>query len=106
MDDLIGTWRLVEWTAQVGDESPQRLFGGDRVVLLTYTPGGRMWATRMRRRGPHLGSHTLAGASSAARAEAAAGHGGPDVELSTPPETTGDGRTVVDRLRWGRVGAR
>lgn len=146
MDDLIGTWRLVEWTVQIGDAPSQRPFGGDPVGLLTYTPEGRMWATLMRRTRPRLGTHTLAGASPAGRAEAAASYvgyagtfeaddeavthhvevslfpdwvggeqrrlvrwiaterGRPDLELSTPPEPTRDGRTVVNRLRWRRIG--
>jgi hypothetical protein len=145
MDDLIGTWRLVEWTVHIGDDAPEHPFGGDPVGLITYTPDGRMWATLMRRRRPGLGTHTLAGAASAARAEAAAGYvgyagtfeidgegvthhvevslfpdwvggeqrrlvrwlaveqGPPDLELSTPPEPTRDGRTVVNRLRWRRI---
>jgi hypothetical protein len=152
MHELIGTWRLVEWTAQIGDDPPVRPFGGDPVGLLTYTSDRRMWATLMRRRRPALGVRTLAEAPAEGRAQAAAGYvgyagtfevdgeagshdvvihhvevslfpdwvggeqrrlvrwianeaGGHDLELSTPPEATRDGRMVVNRLRWRRIGA-
>lgn len=73
MSPLVGTWELVEWTAQVGSRV-QRPFGGDVVGLLTYTPEGRMWATLMRRDREPVGASTLAGATASQRAAAAAGY--------------------------------
>ncbi len=143
--DLVGTWRLVEWTVTVGDGPPLHPFGGDPDGLLTYTADGRMWAALMRRNRAALGTRTLAGASPAQRAETAAGYlsyagtfqaddegvthhvevslfpdwiggdqrrlvrwveaagGVVELELSSPPDTTSDGRVVVNRLRWRKV---
>ncbi len=37
MQNLIGTWRLVEWTFTVDDSRPTRPWGGNPAGLLTYT---------------------------------------------------------------------
>lgn len=73
MSKLVGTWELVEWTATVGDRV-QRPFGGDVVGRLTYTADGHMWATLMRRDRTLISAATLAGATAADRAAAAAGY--------------------------------
>ena len=138
MDDLVGTWRLVEWTASV-DGTVTRPMGGNVDGLLTYTADGRMWATLQRKDREMIHTGTLAAATAAQRAAAAAGFlsyagrytvdGGAvvhhvevslfpdwvgdeqlrlidwvdgDLVLSTPPEKTHGGRTIVNRLRWTR----
>lgn len=73
MSRLIGTWKLVDWTAAVG-ERLTRPFGGDVTGRLTYTADGYMWAALMRRDRPLLLTTTLAGATSTERAAAAAGY--------------------------------
>lgn len=70
---LVGTWRLVSWTADV-DGYPLKPFGGDTTGLITYTDDGRMWGTLMRVDRDHLNAPTLAAASESDRAEAAAGY--------------------------------
>lgn len=138
MRDVVGTWRLVEWTATVG-ETVTRPFGGKVAGWLTYTVDGRMWAALQRIDRAPLGTLTLAAATAEQRAAAAAGYlayggtyeladhvvvhhvetslfpdwigedqirrvewVGADLVLSTPPEITPAGRTVVNRLRWTR----
>lgn len=73
MSKLVGTWELVEWVANVGGR-PRRPFGGDVVGRLTYTPDGYMWATLMRRNRDPLSAGSIAGATAAERAAAAAGY--------------------------------
>lgn len=73
MDSLVGTWRLVDWTASV-DETVTRPFGGKAEGILTYTDDGRMWATLQRKDRAPLGSGTLAAATAEQRAAAAAGY--------------------------------
>lgn len=71
--DLVGTWKLVEWTAAV-DRKPVTPFGGETTGLITYTEGGRMWGTLMRVDRPLVDGDTLAAAPESERAAAAAGY--------------------------------
>jgi hypothetical protein len=71
--DLIGSWRLVEWTADI-DGRPVTPFGGQTTGLITYTDDGRMWGTLMRVDRSHLDGDTLAAAPEAQRAIAATGY--------------------------------
>jgi hypothetical protein len=71
--DLVGTWRLVRWTADI-DGRPVTPFGGETTGLITYTDDGRMWGTLMRVDRPHVEGDTLAAAPQAQRARAATGY--------------------------------
>lgn len=71
--DLVGTWKLVEWTAAV-DDKPITPFGGETTGLITYTEDGRMWGTLMRVDRPLVDGDTLAAAPEPERAAAAAGY--------------------------------
>ena len=73
MSYLIGTWELVGWTASVGHRL-HHPFGGDVVGRLTYTSDGHMWAALMRRDRQPVTAPTLAAATEAERASAAAGY--------------------------------
>lgn len=73
MERLVGSWRLVEWTARVGDND-QQPFGGKATGLLTYTGDGRMNATLMRTDRPLLSARTLGSATASERARAAGGY--------------------------------
>lgn len=73
-DALIGTWHLVEWTAHVGDDAPRYPFGEAAYGRITYTAEGRVWAVLMRPDRAPLGADSLAGATEADRARAAAGY--------------------------------
>lgn len=73
VDDLLGTWHLVEWTATV-DDTVVSPFGGDVDGLLTYTADGWMWAALQRRGRALLDTGTLAAATGRQRAAAAAGY--------------------------------
>lgn len=74
MRNLVGTWRLVEWTFTVDDSRPTRPWGGDPIGLLTYTDEGRMSASLMSRDRPHAPTGTLSAAPADIRAAAAAGY--------------------------------
>jgi hypothetical protein len=71
--DLVGTWRLVKWTADI-DGRPVTPFGGETTGLITYTDEGRMWGTLMRVDRPNVDGETLASAPKAQRAKAATGY--------------------------------
>ncbi|MEX0756893.1 MAG: lipocalin-like domain-containing protein, partial [Acidimicrobiia bacterium] len=88
MESLVGTWRLVDWTASV-DDTVTRPFGGRAEGILTYTEDGRMWATLQRQDRALLGSGTLAAATAEQRAVAAAGY------LSYAGTYTVDGDRVI-----------
>lgn len=70
---IVGTWRLVSWTADV-DGHPLKPFGGETTGLITYTDEGRMWGTLMRVDRDRLDAPTLAAAAERDRALAAAGY--------------------------------
>ncbi len=74
MHELIGTWRLVEWTFTVNDSRPTHPWGGDPVGLLTYTEDGRMNASLMSIGRPPTPTRTLSAAPIDIRAAAAAGY--------------------------------
>jgi len=70
--DLVGSWRLVDWTVAVGDRS-RRPWGGKAKGLLTYTDDGRMWAALMATDRPEMPTRTLSAAPPSMRAAAASG---------------------------------
>lgn len=72
MDDLIGSWELVDWTVTVGERS-RRPWGGRAKGLLTYTEDGRMWAALMATDRPDVPTRTLSEAPPTMRAAAASG---------------------------------
>jgi len=74
MQDLVGTWRLVEWTFTVNGSRPTRPWGGNPAGLLTYTTDGRMSASLMSHARPPATTRTLSAAPADIRAAAAAGY--------------------------------
>jgi len=70
--ELVGSWRLVDWTVTVGDRS-RRPWSGKATGLLTYTEDGRMWAALMATDRPHIPTKTLSAAPPHIRASAASG---------------------------------
>jgi len=74
MHELIGTWRLVEWTFTVNGSRPTRPWGGNAAGLLTYTEDGRMSASLMSHNRPPATTQTLSAAPTDIRAAAAAGY--------------------------------
>lgn len=71
--DLVGTWKLVKWTADI-DGRAVTPFGGKTTGLITYTDEGRMWGTLMRVDRSRVDGETLAAAPAAQRAKAATGY--------------------------------
>ena len=71
-DDLVGSWRLVDWTVTVGERT-RRPWGGKATGLLTYTSDGRMWAALMATDRPEVPTRTLSAAPPGMRAAAASG---------------------------------
>ena len=70
--DLVGTWRLVDWTVTVGERS-RRPWRGKATGLLTYTEDGRMWAALMATDRPDVPTKTLSAAPPKIRAATASG---------------------------------
>ncbi len=71
-NDLVGSWRLVDWTVSVGERT-RRPWGGKATGLLTYTDDGRMWAALMATDRPVMPTRTLSAAPPSLRAAAASG---------------------------------
>lgn len=105
MHDLVGTWRLTDWTVSIGDRVV-RPFSGAAKGLLTYTEDGRMTASLMKEGRDDLATTSFAKAEARTRASAAAGYisyAGSyeivgdevhhDVELSLFPDWVGDVQT-------------
>ncbi len=110
MHDLIGTWRLVDWTVTLGDRIVKP-FSGKSTGLLTYTADGRMTASLMKMGRASIGTTSFAEATSRQRAAASTGyisyagsyHIDGDlvhhqVELSLFPDWEGDIQTR--RIAW------
>ncbi len=110
MHELVGTWRLLDWSVEIGGRT-MRPFGGAAVGLLTYTSDGRMSASLMRKDRDLLDTHSLAQAEALDRAAAAVGYiayAGSyhvdgdevhhDVELSLFPDWVGV--TQTRSIRW------
>lgn len=108
--DLVGTWRLVDWTVSIGNRIVKP-FGGKSTGLLTYTSDGRMTASLMKKGRESIGTTSFAEATSRQRAAASTGyisyagsyHIAGDlvhhqVELSLFPDWEGDVQTR--QIRW------
>ncbi|GMR02718.1 MAG: hypothetical protein BMS9Abin20_1064 [Acidimicrobiia bacterium] len=111
MHDLIGTWRLVDWTVTMGNGRVIRPFGGKASGLITYTDEGRMVASLMKSGREAMGTRSFNEATALERASAAAGYltyaGRYEilgdqvhhhVELSLFPDWVGG--TLVRHIEW------
>jgi len=74
MHDLIGTWRLIDWTVTMRNGRVTRPFGGKAAGLITYTTAGRMAASLMRSDREQIGTRTFNEATALERASAASGY--------------------------------
>ena len=92
MHELIGTWRLVEWTFTVDESRPTHPWGGNPVGLLTYTNDERMSASLMSVGRPPAPTRTLSAAPIDIRAAAAAGY------LAYAGSYTTEGDDVLHRI--------
>ncbi|MFO7700274.1 MAG: lipocalin-like domain-containing protein [Acidimicrobiia bacterium] len=72
--DLVGSWRLVDWTVKLNGGRETRPFGGKATGVITYTDEGRMVATLMRANRPEIGTRSFNEATAMERASAAAGY--------------------------------
>jgi hypothetical protein len=72
--DLVGTWKLVDWTVRMNGGRTVQPFGGRATGLITYTHEGRMVATLMRSDRPLIGTRSFNEATALERASAAAGY--------------------------------
>jgi Lipocalin-like domain len=72
--DLVGTWKLVDWTVRMNGGRTVRPFGGMATGLITYTGEQRMVATLMRQDRPLIGTRSFNEATAMERASAAAGY--------------------------------
>ncbi|MCL1593874.1 MAG: lipocalin-like domain-containing protein [Actinomycetia bacterium] len=74
MHDLIGTWRLIDWTVTMHNGRVTRPFRGRAKGLITYTNEGRMMASLMKSDRESIGTKTFNEATALERATAAAGY--------------------------------
>jgi hypothetical protein len=74
MHNLIGTWRLIDWTVTMRNGRVTHPFGGKARGLITYTDEGRMVATLMKADRESMGTRTFNEATALERASAAAGY--------------------------------
>ena len=72
--DLVGSWKLVDWTVRMNGGREVRPFGGKAVGVITYTDEGRMVATLMKEDRPEIGTRSFNEAKAMDRASAAAGY--------------------------------
>jgi len=113
MHDLVGTWRLVDWTVTMSNGRVTRPFGGRATGLITYTSAGRMVASLMKTDRDAMGTRTFNEATAPERASAAGGYltyaGSYEilgdqvhhhVELSLFPDWVGG--TQVRDIEWSR----
>ncbi|MFV1999359.1 MAG: lipocalin-like domain-containing protein [Acidimicrobiia bacterium] len=74
MHDLVGTWRLIDWTVTMRSGRVTRPFRGKATGSITYTNEGRMVATLMKADRERIGTRTLNEATAFERGTAAAGY--------------------------------
>ncbi len=111
MHELIGTWKLIDWTVELEGGRVIRPFRGKAIGLLTYTDEGRMIASLMKADRDSIGTRSFAEAMALERASAAAGYlsyaGSYEVigdqvhhhvELSLFPDWVGG--TQVRQIEW------
>ena len=66
--DLVGSWKLVDWTVRMNGGREVRPFGGKATGVITYTDEGRMVATLMRTDRPTIGTKSFNEATAMERA--------------------------------------
>lgn len=74
MHDLIGSWRLIDWTVEMEGNRVVKPFRGRATGVLTYTDEGRMVASLMKTDREPIGTRSFAEAKALERASAAAGY--------------------------------
>jgi hypothetical protein len=74
MHNLIGSWKLIDWTVEMQGERVVKPFRGRATGVLTYTDEGRMVASLMRTDRTPMGTRSFAEAKALERASAAAGY--------------------------------
>ncbi len=74
VEEIIGTWELVEWTFSVAGRRSVHPWKGRAVGRLTYTADGMMWAALMDPDREHVPTRTLSAAPAPIRAAVAAGY--------------------------------
>lgn len=72
--DLVGSWKLVDWTVKMNGGREVRPFAGKATGVITYTDEGRMVATLMKEGRPEIGTRSFNEATAMERASAAAGY--------------------------------
>jgi hypothetical protein len=74
MHELIGSWKLIDWTVEMEGGRVVKPFRGRATGVLTYTDEGRMVASLMRTDREPIGTRSFAEAKALERASAAAGY--------------------------------
>jgi hypothetical protein len=74
MHNLIGSWRLIDWTVEMQGDRVVKPFRGRATGVLTYTDEERMVASLMKTDRDPIGTRSFAEAKALERASAAAGY--------------------------------
>ncbi len=74
MHNLIGSWKLIDWTVEMQGDRVIKPFRGRATGVLTYTDEGRMVASLMKTDREPIGTRSFAEAKALERASAAAGY--------------------------------
>jgi len=74
MHNLIGSWKLIDWTVEMEGDRVIKPFRGRATGVLTYTDEGRMVASLMKTDREPIGTRSFAEAKALERASAAAGY--------------------------------
>jgi len=74
MHNLIGSWKLIDWTVEMEGARVVKPFRGRAIGVLTYTDEMRMVASLMRTDREQIGTRSFAEAKALERASAAAGY--------------------------------
>ena len=74
MHNLIGSWKLIDWTVEMEGDRVIKPFRGRATGVLTYTDECRMVASLMKTDREPIGTRSFAEAKALERASAAAGY--------------------------------
>lgn len=74
MHNLIGSWKLINWSVEMQGGRVVKPFRGRATGILTYTDEGRMVASLMKTGREPIGTRSFAEAKALERASAAAGY--------------------------------
>lgn len=94
MNELIGTWELVEWDCLIDEAYHSHPFGEDAQGMLQYTAEGQMAAILMRRERPMFNVSSLAKGTDAEKMAAVNGY------ISYAGSYRAEGNKVIHSVKY------